>query len=520
MDALLDRLEDDGHQVWVDYASLAPGKPWLDQIFAGIDQAEVFLLVVSKASMTSPNVADEYKRALDQKKRIVLLLFEAACLPVELRTCQWADFRASFTPAYQKLIAQLEQPVKQTDIPQQGFKSPAIVWISFFTSLVVLLTSIPSWWILFIPILLIPLPVQIVTRSVNYYRARFALIALPIAAIISVGTFPFSETIGALIILIGCLGGFLASLILLALLSSKGMRIWGKPAASVPQFANPYKPEMERPEPIPFMIEYAREDKKYAEAIIEKLTEYNHLQVSEPAQAKVCFSIISRYKNSTSIDPEAHVLYPIIIQDTQVDDSRIQRIQWIDFRRGMRHLDSLARLLDQPAKMLKALSVAPIGRQVIYPQIIQIMDYYAVLLGFFWLSIWIPLALQLGREIIQLGDGKIFIGINAALVALTLTALFSARQALVSRQGKLASPWRLLGLMFALGVICISQFMYLLLKIDSVTKVTSQSAADVDMRGAVIMFLPCSFTIGFILIVFLCLWNWRDLTRWFPYKGK
>src|SRR4030095_4133177 len=81
VDILLDALEDDGVNVWVDYRSLVPGKPWLDQILDGIRLADVFLLVASKEAMTSPNVKLEYKHALEQGKRIILILFQAAELP-------------------------------------------------------------------------------------------------------------------------------------------------------------------------------------------------------------------------------------------------------------------------------------------------------------------------------------------------------------------------------------------------------------------------------------------------------
>ena len=52
---LLNALEDGGLQAWVDYQSLVPGRPWLDQILDGINRADVVLLVVSKTSMTSKN---------------------------------------------------------------------------------------------------------------------------------------------------------------------------------------------------------------------------------------------------------------------------------------------------------------------------------------------------------------------------------------------------------------------------------------------------------------------------------
>src|SRR5258706_13761851 len=89
VDILLDALEEESVDVWVDYRSLVPGKPWLNQILEGIRQADVFLLVVSKESVTSSNVGLEYQQALEQGKRIILILFEAVSLPSALQACKW-----------------------------------------------------------------------------------------------------------------------------------------------------------------------------------------------------------------------------------------------------------------------------------------------------------------------------------------------------------------------------------------------------------------------------------------------
>src|ERR1044071_7031946 len=84
VDDLVLYLEKAGHQVWLDYRSLIPGRPWQDQIYEGIQNADVILLVVSKASLSSQNVAVEWRRVLQENKRIILLVFEAVTLPKEL----------------------------------------------------------------------------------------------------------------------------------------------------------------------------------------------------------------------------------------------------------------------------------------------------------------------------------------------------------------------------------------------------------------------------------------------------
>jgi hypothetical protein len=515
VDVLLDALEDEGLEVWVDYHSLVPAKPWLDQILQGIRQADVFLLVVSKDSMLSENVRSEYQYALEQKKRIILIIFEAVSLPPVLQNCEWIDFHTSFSKKKKELFARLDRPIPQSAPPQTGFKAPLIVWLSFVMSLFTIVISIPGWWTFFIPALLMPLPFQILRREFPFYRIRFALLALPLVLFLSwifFLTYPLLYTLFSIDFLIS----LLVSPLLLLLLSSQGMRLWGKPVASAPRFANPYQPDVGHPTPVPFFIEHAPQDKKYAEAISQELTKYGHPQMTDCALAEANFVLISRFKRSTTIDPEQHALYPILIQDTNIEDGNIQRIQWIDYRRGIRNLDRLARLLPEPAKLLRALGVAPISGQVLYPRIIEILDYFLALLAFFSISAWIPLGVELGKELFQLDNWVSFIVVNAVFSLLTLFIIFSIRRALIRREGRLASLGWLTTSVFFIGVIVFIQAFYLLANIATAASLAIPIPAADDLRGSVSMFMPCSCTLGVMLIGFLSLWNWRDLIRWFP----
>src|ERR1043165_5631997 len=129
VDVLLDALEDANVNAWVDYRSLVPGKPWLNQIVAGLHNADIFLLVVSKESMASANVALEVQHALDEQKRIILLIFEAVSLPPALQNCEWIDFRSSFRKKKRELLACLDRSIQQPPPPQTGFKTSFTVWI-------------------------------------------------------------------------------------------------------------------------------------------------------------------------------------------------------------------------------------------------------------------------------------------------------------------------------------------------------------------------------------------------------
>jgi hypothetical protein len=517
VDILLEELEERGIQTWLDYRSLVPGKPWLEQIVAGIDGADVLLLVVSHASITSPNVQLEYKRALEKNKRILLIIFEATVLPAELQDCEWIDFRGSFRKGIRGLLWGLDQPLQfKKAIPQRGFKTSPTVWFTFLLAVLVVLISIPAWWTLFIPTLLIPLPIRILKRNYQYYRARFALITLPVILILSWAFFK-SYTFSNYPISYCIFASFVLCPWLLIMLSSRGMRTWGRPGASIPRRGKRYRLEAERPQPVPFFIEYAPEDEKYAQAIIKGLTRHGHSQVPSVEQAGASFVIVSRYKNDVSIDPQKHVVYPIIIQDAPVDDPDLQRIQWIDFRAGLKNLDHLAHLLPQPEKLLKALGVVPISRQVIHPRIIQIIDYYLILLGFFTLSVWIPLSFEFGRQFVQLDGFVLFVIANIVFIVLVLWSVFPARQAMVTRMGKGASLGRLLASLLWVGLINFLQTWSMIFMVIGATALTGIKLEQ-DLRGSVVLFLPLSFMVGFILIVVLGIFNWRDLIRWFPQK--
>ncbi|MDL1909212.1 toll/interleukin-1 receptor domain-containing protein [Chloroflexi bacterium CFX6] len=69
VDRLADQLEDSGYSLWLDYQSLVPAEPWKEQIEAGISEADVILLVVSRESLESKHVEPEWRRALELKKR-------------------------------------------------------------------------------------------------------------------------------------------------------------------------------------------------------------------------------------------------------------------------------------------------------------------------------------------------------------------------------------------------------------------------------------------------------------------
>ena len=59
VDDLFHKLEKHGfNDIWLDYLSLVPGRPWNGQIDKGLEEAELLLLVVSPESISSRSVVN------------------------------------------------------------------------------------------------------------------------------------------------------------------------------------------------------------------------------------------------------------------------------------------------------------------------------------------------------------------------------------------------------------------------------------------------------------------------------
>jgi len=85
VDALAKRLEGDGHDVWIDRVGIEGGTEWRTKIVVAIEEADVFLLILSHKSVQSSNVRKEVDLAESSNKKIVPILIEPVTLPSELR---------------------------------------------------------------------------------------------------------------------------------------------------------------------------------------------------------------------------------------------------------------------------------------------------------------------------------------------------------------------------------------------------------------------------------------------------
>ncbi|MEM1252566.1 MAG: toll/interleukin-1 receptor domain-containing protein [Cyanobacteria bacterium P01_H01_bin.21] len=522
VNGLQNHLEKSGYEVWLDYHDLVPGKPWLEQILHGISKTDIFLLVISRASMGSENVDYEWKQALALNKRIILIIFEAIELPEELKACEWIDFRGSFKKAATQLITQIASPQVQKNVPpEKGFKAPKIVWITFAISIVISICSIFAFWTLYIPYYLVPLPYKLLKREFSFSNVQASTLMLPFALFWSVALFLPLEDVGhgwvTSSIFFALLASVVAAPALLIAIRLDGVQRWGKPIASRPRFSRLARGKIQKLKqqkfaPVNFTIDAAPEDKRYSRAIIRRLEKHGHTYVPCKPSAEYGIVLLSAFKTESCLDPEKQVVYPIIIQKSEVTDLRLKRIQWIDFRRGIKNMRSFCLLFSQPEKMVKALGIVPPGRQIVTPRIIQWVSYYLVLMAI----------LQFGSILILLPQSllvtipKIKILIVSALVFIVLSTL--VYRSLVNRRGQFNSIARLWLSILFLGGLLFNQAGIVSAEhnhfTDSSVALDFMSGLSWNMTSGIYLAIFVVYLLGLPLTFLGTVLSWHDLRRW------
>jgi hypothetical protein len=538
VDDLAHRLQKRGFRVWLDYLCLMPGRPWVDQIQAGLEESELLLLVVSPESMSSRSVEIEWRHFLERKKRIILLIFQAVPLPVELSGLERVDFRGGYRSALRKLFRSIESPVPaDRPAPQSGFKAPLVVWVAAALSVITAIYSVFAFWTFFIPWVLIPLPWRIFKRNFNLSQVQTALWTLPIGVFFTFGLwlelgfinenadFDYNNVFSLynLVLFILFVQVYfvpLISLLLLVVLRSPGMQRWGRPEASVPKFANIYHPNIPRPQPVHFHIDHAPEDRMIARDLAAELTKYGHTPAEGLASAQEVLVLLSRFKTDTEADPEKQVVYPILVQRTKISE-KLSQMQWIDFRKGVRNLEAIAQLLPQPAKMLAALGVRPTtGAQAAMPNIaIMLVDFLIIMgmvnVGSFLSYMWELAGLDLGMLFAQ-EPVPVYRVISLVFICMAISCciIYLMVESLIERRGPFAAP-----LPFFLGFAAVSALFtwQALLGEELIALFMKYGVVSEPLFSSLPLLL---LILGGLIVGTGVLFRYKTLRHWFPAKVK
>lgn len=121
--------------VWMAPYSITPGKEFAEEIVHGIQNSDLFLLLLSKASNDSPHVLREVSMAVTQNKKIISLRIEevkpSLSMAYYLESIQWYDALSKDDETMNQLVSDLKkimenantiQPVrdKMEDLPSSG----------------------------------------------------------------------------------------------------------------------------------------------------------------------------------------------------------------------------------------------------------------------------------------------------------------------------------------------------------------------------------------------------------------
>jgi hypothetical protein len=519
VDRFADYFEDSGYPLWLDYQRLIPARPWLEQIEAGVAESDVVLLIVSKDSLASPNVEPEWRWALKLKKRIILVIFEATLLPLELQACEWVDFRSWYGKSLQRLKMLIDAPQAgvKSAAPQSGFKASIPFWLALFLSVIVAIGSIPAWWTILVPYILAPLPWGIYKRNYVFSRVIPMLLLLPIFTTFSATFFAEGGLLNAFQPLYKFLlyPTFFASWLLLLLLLTPAIQRRVLPQAARVQFANPLMVGMQTPRPMSFAIDHAPEDARYADDLAGGLEKFGHRRAPGGEHAEASFVLISTYKTQTTYDPDHQAVYPIILQATDGISTALQRIQWIDFRNGAKHIDKLARLLPEPQRLLKALAMAPTGMQEVFPLAVTALQYFFLFTGMIGLGGLLTSAVSFATLILRgdLGADQVPRLMLAAVngVLLIGTILYSLRGLRSRRHGTAA--------IYPLGIMAIFQGMIYFTNVALIAYSDGTDQMLVNLLtsaaiGSILTFLV--FPLAFLIALPFLLFRWNELSRWFP----
>jgi hypothetical protein len=430
-------LEKRGIRSWVDFRNLVPGHPWQPQLDEAVQNADAILLVVSKASMSSLPVKDEWTKSLAAGRRIILILFEPCKLDPDLAGLEWVDFTKLFDRAMDKLITLLESTPQTgaSPVPHRWFHLPraaiASMGLSLLLAILLILPAVISLFLMFVlnlpnqPVsipgptpfdsflmsvtlaatfsLWLPsfanflwLPVQIARRRHNAQTTGYVLYAL-----LSVSMFllivPFVSSLTADLLereypttsFLLSDGYFLLTAItvitvvlMIRLLRSERMYRWSGPRGAVIRTAPPdLTGHTDNRIPIRVLVESAPQDQRYARELKDSITRAGHLCTDEVQSTDIVLPLLSTYKTNSAYDPETIRLIPTLTQRCDVD-KHLSRLQWLDLRYGKVSMDALANLLDEPTELLRLIGVLPV-RTLILPGTINLISNLISIILFF-----------------------------------------------------------------------------------------------------------------------------------------
>jgi|GEM_PF-641011 len=128
---LAKELKSEGFHVWLDQLDIPLGARWDVEVEKALEESEIFMIIMTPASISSENVRDEIGYAIDNGKRFLPVLLENCTVPLRLRRFQYVDFSnknfdEGVEAAKELLRGLIAQPtVPRIDLPEDARKQMA-----------------------------------------------------------------------------------------------------------------------------------------------------------------------------------------------------------------------------------------------------------------------------------------------------------------------------------------------------------------------------------------------------------
>ena len=94
--------------IWVDQLDIAAGMRWDQSVEKALEDSECFMIVLSPDAVGSYNVMDELAFALEERKKVIPILYRSCKIPFRLRRIQRIDFTGDYNTSLGRLLDNLE----------------------------------------------------------------------------------------------------------------------------------------------------------------------------------------------------------------------------------------------------------------------------------------------------------------------------------------------------------------------------------------------------------------------------
>ena len=113
--------------VWMDQYDIPTGARWDDEIEKALRECEIFMFIMTPASVASENAKDEMGYAIDHGKHILPVLLEECEIPLRLSRLQYVDFtQKSFNEGIKSAEELLSELMNKDETSVLEEASPAI----------------------------------------------------------------------------------------------------------------------------------------------------------------------------------------------------------------------------------------------------------------------------------------------------------------------------------------------------------------------------------------------------------